>query len=1066
MKNQPGKKGRQKVLTKFILLLSLLFIGISTQAQIAVTGTVVDEKNEPMIGIGIVIKNSTTGTATDENGRFSITVPDTKSVLVFTFIGYKTQEITVGSQKQIRVVLKEDLQLLDEVVVVGYGTQKKVNVTGSVSTVNSDIIENRPITNVSQALQGVVPGLNFSVNNSGGGALDNTMNVNIRGAGTIGSGSAASPLILIDGVEGNMNTLNPNDIASISVLKDAASSSIYGSRAAFGVILITTKTGKAGRTSVSYLGNLRISDPIQIPNMMDSYTFARYFNRAASNDGQSPVFSDEMMERILAYQRGDLKEGTTANLNTGRWNSYEGANANTNWFDEQYKSWVPSYEHNLSISGGGDKTTYLVSGNFLNQNGLIRHGEDNLKRYSINSRISTKLSNYADLNYNVKWIRTDYDRPSYMTPLFYHNIARRWPTNPVYDNNGYLMEGMELLQMENGGRNKEQQDELYNQIQFVFEPIKDWKIYLEGNIRTLNKFTHWDVLPIYGHDVKGNAYLASWDGRAAGQTQVSENAYKENFLTTNIYTDYSKDFESGHYFKIMGGFNAEQMKTRNVWGQKDGLISPEVPTLNTGTQNQKTGGGYAEWAVAGFFGRLNYNYKERYIAEVNLRYDGSSRFLRDKRWNFFPSFSLGWNIAREDFFGSLTQHISTLKFRGSWGQLGNMNTEAWYPFFQSMPIGTQNGSWIVDNGVRPNTSNAPGIVSGAMTWETIESWNIGLDWAALNNRLTGSFDYFKRTTKNMIGPAPQLPSILGTGVPKVNNSDMESYGFELEIGWRDKIGDFSYGARFVLADDQQRVTRYPNETGNIDTWYANKMSGTIWGYETKGIAKSDAEMNAHLATLPNGGQNAMGSNWAAGDIMYQDLNGDGKIDGGSSTLSDPGDRKIIGNSTPRFKYGITLEGSWKGFDASIFFQGVAKRDYMLGGAYFWGATGGMWQSVGFQEHWDFFRPEGDPLGANLNSYYPRPLFSTGDKNQSTQSGYLQNAAYIRLKNLQVGYAIPMNIISKIGLQYFRVYMSCENLWTKSDISGVFDPELLGGDWGPGKTYPLQKTISFGVNVNF
>lgn len=1047
-------------------MISLMLIGISAQAQIALKGTVVDEKNEPMIGIGIVVKNTTIGTATDLDGKFSITVPDSKSVLVFSFIGYRTQEITVGSQKELHVTLKEDLQLLDEVVVVGYGTQKKVNVTGSVSVVNPDIIENRPITNVSQALQGVVPGLNFSVNSSNGGALNSSMNVNIRGSGTIGSGSKASPLILIDGIEGDMNSLNPNDIASISVLKDAASSSIYGARAAFGVILITTKTGKSGRTSVSYLGNLRLSSAIQVPNIMDSYKFAQYFNRAATNDGQSPVFSDEMMSRILAYQRGELKEGTTANPNTGRWRDYAGANANTDWFKEQYKSSVPAHEHNVSISGGGEKMTYLVSGNFLDQNGLIRHGGDNLKRYSINSRITAKLSDYVDLNYNVKWIRNDYDRPSYMTPLFYHNIARRWPTNPVYDNNGFIMDGMEVLQMKDGGRNREQKDELYNQIQFIFEPIKNWRIYTEGNIRTLNKFEHWDVLPIYGHDVKGDPFLASWDGRAAGQTQIYENAYKENFLTTNIYTDYTKDLESGHNFKVMGGFNAEVMKTRNVWGQKDGLISPEVPTLNTATQNQKTGGGYAEWAVAGFFGRLNYNYKDRYMAEVNLRYDGSSRFLSDKRWTVFPSFSVGWNIAQEDFFGSLSDHISTLKLRGSWGQLGNMNTDAWYPFFQSMPIGTQSGGWIVDNGVRPNTSSAPGIVSGDMTWETVESWNIGLDWAALNNRLTGSFDYFKRTTKDMIGPAPQLPGILGTSVPKVNNSDMESYGFELEVGWRDKIGDFSYGARFVLADNQQKITRYPNETGNIDTWYTNKMDGTIWGYQTIGIAKSDAEMNAHLATLTNGGQNAIGSNWAAGDIMYKDINGDGKIDAGSSTLTDPGDRTIIGNSTPRFKYGLTLEAAWKGIDISIFFQGVAKRDYMLGGAYFWGATGGMWQSVAFKEHWDFFRPEGDPLGANLNSYYPRSLFSSGDKNQQTQSRYLQDASYLRLKNLQIGYAIPTTMSQKIGLQFVRIYMSGENLWTKSDISGVFDPELLGGDWGAGKTYPLQRTISFGVNVNF
>lgn len=294
---------------------------------------------------------------------------------------------------------------------------------------------------------------------------------------------------------------------------------------------------------------------------------------------------------------------------------------------------------------------------------------------------------------------------------------------------------------------------------------------------------------------------------------------------------------------------------------------------------------------------------------------------------------------------------------------------------------------------------------------------------------------------------------------------MESYGFELEVNWRDRIGKVSYGVKAVLSDDVQKVTRFPNETNSFGQWYAGKISNEIWGYTTIGIAKSQEEMDAHLASLPKGGQNAIGTKWAAGDIMYADLNGDGKVDGGAGTLDNPGDRKIIGNSSPRYKFGVTLDASWKGFDASLFFQGVGKRDYMLGGAYFWGASGDMWQSAGFVNHWDFFRPEGDPLGENLNSYYPRPIFD-GGKNQQTQTGYLQNAAYIRLKNVQLGYTFPQPWMKKIGLQSLRLYISGENLWTASAITGIFDPETLGADYGDGKLYPLCKTVSVGINVNF
>lgn len=1057
------------------LLMSFLAFSISAQT-VTVSGIITDDTGFEVIGATVIVEGDPShGTVTDIDGRYTLSNVPSNGSLQISYVGLKTVVIPVEGRSTIDALLASDTELLDEVVVVGFGTQRRVNVTGSVSTVDSKVLESRPVQNVSQALQGVIPGLNLTQTNAGG-TLNSQMNINIRGAGTIGAGSNSSPLILIDGVEGNLNAINPADIESISVLKDAASSSIYGARAAFGVILVTTKSGRSGRTNVSYQANMRFSDANQVPEMLDSYRFAQYFNEAARNSGQGAVFSDEALDNILNYQayqngtytgelndrnRNPIMHGTTADGNN-RWLLYGGGTANTDWFKEMYRNWVPSHEHNLSVSGGSDKMTYLISGNFLDQNGLIRHGEDQFNRYSLNGKISAELADWITVNYNNRWVREEYSRPAYMTGLFFHNIARRWPTNAVLDPNGNYIEGNEILQMRDGGVDRDQKDYLYQQLQLVMNPLEDWYIRAEGSYNTINRFNHWDVLPIYGYDADNQPFAAPWEGGDAGSSNVSEYAYRENFSSINLYSDYTFNLNNAHTFKVMGGTNIDLMKTRNVSGSKRDLITPLVPTLNTATNpTPSVSGGYAHWANLGFFGRLNYDYQDKYMFEANVRRDGSSRFIGDQRWGTFPSFSVGWNIAHEDFFAPLADKISMLKLRASWGQLGNMNTSNWYPFFLGMPVSSSAGGWLVD-GRKPNISSAPGIVSSMMTWETIESWNVGLDWNALNGRFTGAFDVYNRTTYDMIGPAPELSSLLGTGVPQVNNADMESYGWELEVNWRDVIQDFSYGVKLVMSDDRQRILRYPNDSYSLSSWYAGRMNGDIWGYTTAGIAKSDEEMIAHLEN----NRPSWGSSWAAGDIMYQDLNGDGVVNSGANTLDDHGDLTIIGNSIPRYKFGITLDAGWKGFDFRMFLQGVAKRDYMLGGAYFWGADGGgMWQSAGFEEHWDFFRDENNPLGANLNSYYPRPLFGNS-KNQQTQTRYLQDASYLRLKNVQLGYTLPSSLTQKVSMQSVRFYVSGDNLLTFSDITGVFDPELLGGDWGAGKLYPLSKVISVGLNINF
>ncbi len=1031
-----------------------------------IKGTVLDGDGTPLSGVSVTVQGSQKGTSTDSKGLFNIEA-NAGDVLQLSMIGYKATTVTVGAENNLIVAMEEEATLGSEIVIVGFGTQKKVNLTGSISTVDAKQLESRPVSKVGQALQGLVPGLNFSTAGLGG-ELNQNLSFNIRGTGTIGAGSNSSPLVLIDGMEGDMNAINPQDIASISVLKDAASASIYGSRAAFGVILITTKKGTVGKAKINYNNNFRLTSPLGLAKMLDSYTFAMYWNEAAANDGEGAKFSSDIIDKIKKYQSGEIDYATEPN-NNNRYNYYTGSFGNTDWFKSQYKENAFAQDHNISLSGGTKDIQYYISSNVLDQDGMSRYGGDHLSRYTLTGKINATLNKYIKLNYNSKFIREDFGKATQLNGLFYHNIGRRWPTVPEKDPNGHLTDPSEIAPLIEGGRTRDQTDWSYQQAQLVITPVKGWNIYAEGNFKIINNNYHSDILPSYAYDAKEDPYLISVAGNPTGYTSVYEYNRKSNFFTTNIYSDYRFNVAGNHEFKVMAGFNSELSKYQTIGASRTGLITPGVPTINTATENSKAEEGqYQNWATAGFFSRLNYNFKQRYLLEVNARYDGTSRFIGDKRWNLFPSLSAGWNIANEDFWGNLKDHVQLMKFRVSYGELGNQNTSNWYPFYQTMPVGVNNGGWLL-NGQKPNTANAPGIISSLLTWERVKDLDFGVDIGMLNNRLNLTFNYFDRKTIDMVGPAPELPVILGTGVPQINNADMVSKGFEIEATWRDKIGNVNYSIRGVLADDQQTVTNYPNKTGNIGQWYNGRKMGLIWGYTTVGIAKSQKEMDEYTGRV---NQNAVGSKWGPGDIMYADLNNDGKIDGGSGVLLNTGDRSIIGNSSPRYRYSADLTADWKGFDVRIFLQGIGKRDWMPNGPFFWGASGGMWQSAGFTEHMNFYRDETSPMviagvaSVNTDSYFAKPYFNTG-KNQQTQTRFIQNAAYLRVKNLQLGYTIPRNLLSKIGVTSLRVYTSAENMFTFTKMTKTFDPETVGlSGWNDGKTYPLAKVISFGLNVNF
>ena len=1058
-----------------VIIVFLLVHSISIYAQDnTISGLVKDNEGEPLPGVSVAVKagESISGVVTDINGKYQLKASP-NATIEFSFIGFKSIQQQVGNRKVINVTLEIDNQMLEEVVVVGYGTQKKVNLTGSVSVIDSKAFESVPVANAVQALQGQVPGLNIYSNKGGG--LNQKQSINVRGIGTIGEGSTGDALILIDGMEADIFSVNPQDIESISVLKDAAASSIYGSRAPFGVVLVTTKKGKAGKAQINYNNSFRLSSPINMPSSLDSYTYALFFNDAGYNSGWGSYnwVSQTRLQRIKDYMDGKISYTTIPLNGSNTWaDGYQEGNDNIDYYNLFFKKNVFAHEHNFSVNGGTDKIQYYLSANYLDQDGTLRMGEDYSKRYTMSAKISAQLSRAVSLSSNTRFVRNDFVQPTHMNDSFFSDIGRQcWPVKPLYDPNGNLFDD-HVQQMKNGGRKTERNTWLYQQFNLTIEPIKGWRLIGDLSYRYNTQYAHEDLLTISQIGVDGVTKVRSWDENSS----VSESSFASDYFNVNLYTDFEKTFAKSHHLKALAGFQAEANNYRNIWAQKIGITYPGKPTINTSTGIDKDGkviapnvsGGHNRWSTAGFFGRVNYDFQEKYLVEANLRYDGSSRFRSDDRWGFFPSASLGWNIAREEFFQPATRIMNTLKLRASYGSLGNQNTTALYPTYTVMGTGTSD-KWLM-NGVKPNIAWAPALVSYDLTWEKIRTWNVGIDIGLFNNRLTGSFDYFIRNTNDMVGPSEKLPATLGIAVPPSNNTDLRTAGWELELMWKDRLQNgLNYSLRFTLADSRTKITRYANPSGLIDSFYEGKYCGEIWGYETIGIARTDDEMAEHVGSLVNGGQSALGQDWQAGDIMYSDLNEDGKIDAGARTLDNHGDLKRIGNSTPRYNVGIDLSADWKGFDFRMFWQGTLKRDYFQGSYYFWGANGsqGYWFSTALKGHEDYFRnDESSPLGVNLDSYYPRPLLNT-NKNQQCQTKYLQNAAYMRLKNLQIGYTLPRKIVQKMGVQNLRFFASGENLLTITDLVKFFDPETIeSGSFAHGYAYPLSRTYAFGLNITF
>ena len=1058
-----------------------------------ITGEVLDAEGEPVIGASVKPSDpSVQPVVTDIDGRF--TLKSSKKVkITISYIGCRDVVVEAVPGQPVNVTLEDDSKVLDEVVVVGFATQKKVNLTGSVGLASSKDIAGRPVQSTAAALQGVIPGLNIS-NSSNGGELNAEKQVNIRGIGSIDSNVSSGPLILIDGMEGDMNTINPNDIESISVLKDAAASSIYGSRAPFGVILITTKSGTSGKAQIHYNNSFRFNQPLTPMETMDSWHYINYLNDVAGYTSPGSVaFTEDFVQQAKDYYDGKSDNFIYENKWQGesrRWGTGEcgGTFANVNWIDELYKKTAFAQEHNLTLTGGNDKVTYYVSGNFLDQGGFMKYGNDTYNRYNLMGKFSAQMFPWLNIQYTGRWIRVDYDRPTIMTGGFYEKVIRRLPpTNPKYDPNGYIAADYNYIEhLENGGRHNEQNDQFSNQLKLVITPLKGWNIIGEFNARINNNWTHQDTQIVYAHDADDLEGLSSETTHVAfdsgDHNSVYEYSYRSTYLNYNIYSDYTFNFADKNNMKVMVGFQGEDEKTRNLNASRNDMQVTTLPVLDltTSSETYSLGSNYQKWRAVGFFGRINYDYDSRYLFEANIRYDGTSRFRSNHRWVWSPSFSVGWNVDREEFWEKIRPYVPGLKVRGSYGRLSNHNTRGWYPTYRVMGLSTQGANWLV-NGQLQDRAWFPNLIAPALTWEKIDNANIGLDVYALNYRLSATFDYFWRTNNDMIGPAKKYPGLVGVTPPSENSLKLRTQGWELTLGWQDHVGDFNYSAKFNISDDRTKVLEYPNEellfnTSDLSSggiYMPNWVIGDLYGFETVGVARTQEEMDAHLATT---NQDKIGSNWQAGDIMYKDLNGDGEISKGTG-LNDLGDLKKIGNTQPHYRLGLNLFAEWKGIDLTVFFQGVGKRDYYFSpyggqgtggkGAVFWGATtGGRWESIFLNEHLDYWRDETSLLGENRDAYYARPLYYT-NKNREFQTRYLQNGAYLRLKNIQVGYTFPKAWTKKFACEKLRLYFSGENLVTWTKMSKVLDPESLEvSSMKSGSSYPIAKTYSFGLSIDF
>lgn len=1085
-------------LHSFIGFVFFLFLGIFSksfsQTTVTVKGNVSNEVGIPISGATITAVNEIVSTVkytttTTSAGEFSFKQFSVGEKYSFTisFNGYKEQlirnyTVDVSGNTPIKVQMVISNEDLDEVIVVGYGSQKRINATGAVDQITSKNLENRPVTNLTQGLQGLLPNLNLKMLD---GKPTQSPSYNIRGTTSIGQGGSA--LILIDGFEGNPSLLNPNDVETVSILKDAASAAIYGARGVFGVVLITTKKGLKGRTNVTYSSNYAIKSPVTRPDLVtDGYLWSKMFAAAFVNgDGAFPQNANKTQKFSQAYL-DEFKRRSESGLPyntvevdpvTGEYTYY----GSVDYYDELYKKNTAAFENNLSVSGGGDKSTFLVSGRFLKQDGLFKYNTDDYDTKNIRARGSIEAFPWLTVENN-----TDYSVVNYHNPInvgegggIWRNIADEGkPTMPLFNPDGSLTfsSAYTIGDFAYGKNGIDTRNEVIRNITGLRSRFFDNKlrVNVDFTFRNTNDNTYRKRVQVPFSNFKG---VTSYVGQTTNDI-LSDDA-KTRYLATNIYAEYENDFGENHYLKAMVGYNYEQSTFNRVSVQRNGLIFDDARDLNLALgQAVNTGGGYEQWAILGGFSRLNYAFKDRYLVEVNARYDGSSKFPSTQRFGFFPSVSAGWKINKESFWKVSSKAISEFKVRASYGSLGNGNIAS-YAFQEFFNI---NQSGIILNGTRPQTTRNPGVVPSNLTWETSTTSNVGLDISLLSNRLSFSGDAYVRKTTDMFTLGLTPPAVFGAAVPRGNYADLTTRGWEASITWRDNLGkgknQFKYNVRFVLSDNKTTIDKYNNPEKFLNDFYVGQTIGEIWGYETEGFFIDAADIASHAKQNPQMRASPTGL-WFPGDIKFRDLNKDGLINVGENKEGKSGDRRIIGNSAARYLFGLNLGADWNNFSLSVFLQGVGKQQWYPSteAEMFWGQYNRPYNNIPVFHLGNIWSPE------NPNTYFPRTM-SRAASNATTrtlgvaQTRYLQNVAYVRMKNIQIGYNLPANWIKRIGAQSMRFYFSGENLFTYSPMYRVVkntidvenavqsDRDVTSGRSGDGYNYPMLKSYSFGVNLGF
>lgn len=1039
-----------------------------------ITGNVTNTAGEPIIGATVLEKgNTTNGTITDIDGNFTINLP-ANATLSISYIGYITQEIQVGYQTSFKVVLKDDTKTLDEIIVVGYGSQKKANLTGAVSSVKMDeALGDRPLLNAADALQGAVPGLFVS---NGGNAPGTSKSFQIRGAYSLGVknsdgtyGNTIKPLVLIDNVEGDIDMINPEDIESINVLKDAASAAIYGARAAGGVILVTTKRPKgASRFELNYNNNFAFGKAVNLPKQAPLMDYLQAYLDCGYSDAYwslgSPSVS-KWMEYLTVYQKDP------SSFNTVGDGIYVDESGVPYYLNEKdlYKNFMETsfqMTHNISASGGTDKLRYRISGGYNSNDGVLISDRDKFERMNVNSFISADVTKWFTQEITMSYAHSLQTSPGGMGGVYNTRLVSYYPegelpasVNTLADEDLPLFTPRNQILYSNPVNNKNDNPRIF--LKSILKPLKGLEAVFEYTFDKNIYDYHWYTGQYDYTTIQGGSSKSFVDDYLRKYKQHT------NYNSINVYATYNKDF-GNHHFKVMAGFNQESsyQETLDTYSYNQAVL--DVPAMSSGTGTIKATDSYSEYAIRGGFFRVNYNYLDKYLLEVNGRYDGSSKFPKSSRFGFFPSVSAGWQIAQERFMNSTRHWLDGLKLRASYGVIGNQNINP-YTFTPSMSVNNKATSWIIDDTYVTSISSLPALVSQNFTWEKVGTINVGLDVNLFNNRLSGVFEWYQRNTNGMLAPGVQLPAVVGASAPYQNTADMRTRGWELSLNWRDQIGKVGYRIGFNLSDYKSEIIKYDDNAATklLSSYYPGQTLGEIWGYIVDGYYTVDDFVDTSSWQLKEGVTSINGYNVRPGDVKFKNLRDDDTstnvITSGDNTFDNPGDRKVIGNTTPRYQYGINLGMNYAGFDLNVILQGTGKRDYWISNVLTFPMNGDNFVPLfeGLSDYWMPKDPDnGDWSAVNPNAKYPRIYGNRGNSGSNLRQSdkYLSDASYLRIKNITLSYKLPKKWVNQIFLNQMKAFVSIENVATFTSLPSGIDPERI--EWN----YPAFRTVSFGVNI--